>query len=102
VIRHIALFKLKPGYSWDDEEVRDAERMAAEVGDRVEDLLEWRTGRNVTDRPIAYDFAVIGLVHDRDALRRYLDHPFHRRSVERWRVISDWVVADLDEPAPAR
>ncbi|MEU4769926.1 Dabb family protein [Actinosynnema sp. NPDC023794] len=102
MIRHIVLFKLKPGYSWDDDEVRAAERTAREVGDQVEDLVEWRAGRNVSDRDIAYDFAVIGLVHDQDALRRYLDHPFHRDSVRRWRVISDWVVVDLEEPAPVR
>jgi hypothetical protein len=97
VIRHIVLFKLKAGWTWDDAEVGAAEHMAAEVGRRVPDLLEWRVGRNVSDRPIAYDFAAIGLVRDTASLQRYLNHPFHRQSVERWREISDWVVADLDE-----
>lgn len=98
MIRHIVLFKFKPGFSWDDEPVRVAERLAAEVGEHVGELLEWRAGRNVSDREIAYDFAVIGVLRDEESLQRYLDHPFHRKSVEQWRLISDWVIADLEEP----
>ncbi|MEV0230708.1 Dabb family protein [Nonomuraea sp. NPDC050786] len=97
MIRHIVLFKLKPQFTWDDECVVRAERMAAEVGAQVGDLLEWRVGRNVSDRDIAYDFVVMGLVDDEAALQRYLVHPFHQQSVRQWREISDWVVADLEE-----
>ncbi len=100
MIRHIVLFKFKPGYGWDDAEVLAAESASVEVGARVPELVEWRVGRNISDRPIAYDYAVIGLVEDEHALRRYLDHPFHREAVARWRAISDWVVADLVEDAP--
>ncbi len=99
MLRHIVLFKLKPGFSWDDEAVLEAERMALRVGDEVEELHEWRAGRNVSPRDIAYDFAVIGLVRDGEALQRYLDNPFHRKSAEQWAAISDWVVTDLEEPA---
>ncbi|MGW4642229.1 Dabb family protein [Sphaerisporangium sp. NPDC004334] len=97
MIRHIVLFKLKPGHTWADERVIEAERMAADVGAEVEDLLEWRTGRNISERAIAYDFAVMGLVRDADALQRYLLHPFHQKSAALWREISDWVIADLEE-----
>ncbi|MFD1546312.1 Dabb family protein [Nonomuraea guangzhouensis] len=97
MIRHIVLFKLKPQFTWRDECVVRAERMAAEVGRQVGDLLEWRVGRNVSDRDIAYDFVVMGLVSDEEALQRYLVHPFHQQSVRQWREISDWVVADLEE-----
>ncbi|WP_248958362.1 Dabb family protein [Sphaerisporangium perillae] len=97
MIRHIVLFKLKPEYTWADERVTEAERMAADVGKEVEDLLEWRAGRNISERAIAYDFAVMGLVRDEDALQRYLLHPFHQESAARWREISDWVIADLEE-----
>ena len=97
MIRHIVLFKFKPGYGWGDQAVSEAERIAAQVGSEVPDLLHWQAGRNTSDRPIAYDFAVIGLVEDEAALDRYLVHPFHQQAIEKWRLISDWVVADIEE-----
>lgn len=97
MIRHIVLFKFKPEFGWDDQITQLAERKAADVGARVPELKEWRTGRNISARPAAYDFAVMGLLADEDALQRYLDHPFHQESVRLWRTISDWVVADLLE-----
>lgn len=97
MIRHIVLFKLKSGYAWGDERVSRAEELAQAVGEKVEDLLEWRVGRNVSDRDVAYDYVAMGLVRDPDALQRYLIHPFHQESVTHWREISDWIVADLEE-----
>jgi hypothetical protein len=97
VIRHIVLFRFKPGYDWDHPEVLAAERTSVQVGDEVPGLLHWQAGRNVSDRPVAYDYAVIGLVRDEAALKRYLDHPFHQDSAGRWRQISTWVICDLVE-----
>lgn len=100
MIRHIVLFKFKPGVDWADPAALEAEDFAHRVGEEVPDLLHWQAGRNTSDRPIAYDYAVIGLLADQDALERYLVDPFHRRAIEKWRAVSDWVVADLLEPAP--
>ncbi|EYT80211.1 MULTISPECIES: Dabb family protein [unclassified Streptomyces] len=97
MIRHIVLFKFKPGISWDDPRAQAAEGIAAKVGGEVPDLQEWSTGRNISTRPIAYDFAVIGLLEDEAALDRYLVHPFHQEAIRQWREISEWVIADLEE-----
>ncbi|MFD3558639.1 Dabb family protein [Streptomyces sp. NPDC058686] len=97
MIRHIVLFKFKDGISWDDPRAEEAERVAAKVGDEVPELHEWTAGRNISTRPIAHDFAVIGLLDDEEALERYLVHPFHQEAIRLWREISDWVIADLEE-----
>jgi hypothetical protein len=97
VIRHIVLFKFKPGISWDDPRAQEAEQIAAKVGSEVPELHTWQSGRNISDRPIAHDFAVIGLVDDEEALERYLVNPFHQEAIKLWREISDWVIADLEE-----
>jgi hypothetical protein len=97
MIRHIVLFKFKDGVSWDDPRVQEAERTAAKVGGEVPELNEWSIGRNVSTRAIAYDFAVIGLMDDEDALERYLLHPFHQEAIRLWREISEWVIVDLEE-----
>ncbi|WP_326782820.1 Dabb family protein [Streptomyces sp. NBC_00151] len=99
MIRHIVLFKFKSGCDWSDPRALAAEESSRQVGTEVPGLRSWVTGRNLSDRDIAYDFAAVGVVEDQAALDRYLDHPFHQESARRWREISDWVIADIHEPA---
>jgi predicted metal-dependent hydrolase len=97
MIKHVVLFKLKPGICWDDPVVRQAEQMAAQVGERVADLVTWHAARNISPRDIAYDFFVEGRLADQAALDRYLAHPFHQKAIRLWRQISDWVIVDVLE-----
>ena len=97
MIRHIVLFKLHPTVSWDESRTEQAVDYANRVGDEVPELLSWYAGRNISDRPVAYDFVVMGMVRDQQDLDRYLVNPFHQKAIERWREISDWVIADLVE-----
>lgn len=97
MIRHIVLFKLKPGLDWDDPRVTAAEEAARKVGGEVPCLREWYAGRNFSERPVAYDYVVIGLVEDETALEEYMTAPFHVRAIGLWREISDWVIADVLE-----
>lgn len=96
MIRHYVLFKFKPGFSWADPKVLDAEQLAAKVGSEVPELREWTYGRNVSTRPAAYDFVVVGLLDDMPAVERYLVHPFHQLAIHAWRELSDWVIADVE------
>jgi hypothetical protein len=97
MIRHIVLFKFKPGITWNEPAALAAEQSSHQVGERVPDLLHWQVGRNISSRAIAHDFVVMGLVQDQESLQRYLVHPFHQESAARWREISSWVVADIEE-----
>jgi hypothetical protein len=71
--------------------------VARKVGDEVPDLLSWQASRNISDRPIAYDFVAIGLVGDQEGLERYMRHPYHLETISLWREISNWVIADIEE-----
>jgi stress responsive alpha/beta barrel protein len=97
VIRHIALFKLKSGLTWDNARVRAAEKLQEQVGNEIAELRSWHCGRNISARDIAYDYAIVGLVDDADALARYLAHPFHQKVAKSWSLISDRVIADVLE-----
>ncbi|MER5308745.1 Dabb family protein [Streptomyces sp. NPDC002773] len=97
MIRHVVLFKFKPGVDWNDPRAVEAERSTAQVGGEVPELRAWRHGRNVSPREIAYDFLAEGLLDDMEAVDRYIVHPFHQESVRLWREISDWVVVDVED-----
>jgi hypothetical protein len=94
MIRHLVLFKLNDGVGRDDPRVVAGVRAFQELGTLVPELEFWECGWNISQRPVAYDFAINSAVADADALRRYLDHPAHQAGVAQWREFATWVVAD--------
>ncbi|MFF4958091.1 Dabb family protein [Streptomyces sp. NPDC001222] len=96
MIRHLVLFKLNEGVRRDDPRVVEGVSAFESLGDRIDELRAWECGWNITDRPIAYDFAINSAVDDTDALRRYLEHPAHQAGVAMWREFATWVIADYE------
>ncbi|WP_371670434.1 Dabb family protein [Streptomyces sp. NBC_00289] len=94
MIRHLVLFKLDEGVGRDDPRVVEGVKAFRGLGDRIEELRFWECDWNITDRPIAYDFAINSAVEDTDALQRYLEHPAHQAGVALWREFATWVIAD--------
>ncbi|WP_438486905.1 Dabb family protein [Streptomyces sp. S186] len=96
MIRHLVLFKLNDGVSRDEERVRAGVRAFAALEKEIPELMSWECAWNITDRPIAYDFAVNSAVADTDALQRYLEHPAHQAAAAQWREFATWVIADYE------
>ncbi|WP_326611489.1 Dabb family protein [Streptomyces scopuliridis] len=96
MIRHLVLFKLNEGVSRDEPRVVAGADAFKELGGQVPEVEFWECAWNITDRPIAYDFAINSAVSDRDALQRYLDHPAHQAGVAQWREFATWVIADYE------
>ncbi|GAA3866178.1 Dabb family protein [Streptomyces lannensis] len=96
MIRHLVLFKLNEGVRRDDPRVVEGVRAFERLGDVIDELRFWECAWNITDRPIAYDFAINSAVDDTDALRHYLEHPAHQEGVALWREFATWVMADYE------
>ncbi|GAA3053243.1 hypothetical protein VR41_07505 [Streptomyces sp. NRRL B-1568] len=94
MIRHLVLFKLNEGVERDDPRVVAGVQAFEELGGQIPELRSWECGWNVSDRPIAYDYAINSSVEDTEALQRYLDHPAHQAGVGQWREFATWVIAD--------
>ncbi|MFC9340727.1 Dabb family protein [Streptomyces sp. NPDC057020] len=94
MIRHLVLFKLNDGVARDEPRVVAGVEAFRALGDQIPELRFWECDWNITDRPIAYDFAINSAVEDTDALQRYLDHPAHQAGVGQWREFATWVIAD--------
>ncbi|MGI5339125.1 Dabb family protein [Streptomyces sp. CA-181903] len=94
MIRHLVLFKLNEGVERDDPRVRAGVQAFEKLGGEIPELRFWECGWNVSERPIAYDYAINSAVEDADALQRYLDHPAHQAGVGLWREFATWVIAD--------
>ncbi|MFI6344999.1 Dabb family protein [Streptomyces sp. NPDC050560] len=96
MIRHLVLFKLNDGVTRDDPRVTEGVEAFRALGGQIPELTGWEAEWNISDRPIAQDFAINATVEDAAALRRYLDHPAHQAGVALWRAFATWVMADYE------
>ncbi|MET8473994.1 Dabb family protein [Streptomyces sp. NPDC006422] len=96
MIRHLVLFKLNDGVSRDEPRVAAGVEAFRALGEKIPELRFWECDWNITDREIAYDFAINSAVEDTDALKRYLEHPAHQEGVAMWREFATWVIADYE------
>jgi hypothetical protein len=96
VIRHLVLFKLNEGVQRDEPRVEAGVRAFRELDGVIPELRFWECAWNISDRPIAYDFAINSAVEDLDALKRYVEHPAHQAAAGQWREFATWVVADYE------
>ncbi|MFI6285551.1 Dabb family protein [Streptomyces sp. NPDC051018] len=96
MIRHLVLFKLNEGVARDEPRVAAGAKAFEELGALVPELEFWECAWNITERPIAYDFAINSAVADPGALKRYLEHPAHQAAAAQWREFATWVIADYE------
>ena len=96
MIRHLVLFKLNEGVERDDPRVVAGEKAFRALDGKIAELRHWELGWNISDRPIAYDFAINAAFDDADSLRRYVEHPDHQAGVALWREFATWVIADYE------
>ncbi|MET9292243.1 Dabb family protein [Streptomyces sp. NPDC003077] len=96
MIRHLVLFKLNDGVRRDEPRVEAGVEAFRQLGGQIPELDVWECAWNITDRPIAYDFAINSAVADRDALKRYIEHPAHQAAAGQWREFATWVIADYE------
>ncbi|WP_433546773.1 Dabb family protein [Streptomyces sp. CA-294286] len=94
MIRHLVLIKLNEGVDRDEPRVQAGAKAFAELGGVIPELEFWECAWNISDRPIAYDFAINSAVADADALTRYVEHPAHQAAAAQWREFATWVIAD--------
>jgi hypothetical protein len=96
MIRHLVLFKLNEGVQRDDPRVVTGANAFEHLGEQIPELEFWECAWNISQRPVAYDYAINSAVADADALQRYLEHPAHRAGVAQWREFATWVVVDYE------
>ena len=96
MLLHIVLFSFKSPWNWSSLEAIAAERATRKHHHYIREIKGWISGRNVTHRSIAADFAVVGLFENKEDMNAYLVHPDHQAGVDKWKIIADWTVVDLE------
>lgn len=94
MIRHIVLFRRKPGVDKDVAlEKSLADRMVA-LGADIPVIRQWRVGANEFTRPISWDYVLESEVEDAQALDDYLFHPLHQALIADLKPYFEWAAVD--------
>ncbi|MEE1837494.1 Dabb family protein [Streptomyces sp. SP17KL33] len=96
MIRHLVLFKLNEGVERDDPRVVKGVDAFRALDGTIGEIRSWELGWNLSDRPIAYDFAINSAFDDIEALRTYVEHPDHQAGVALWHEFATWIIADYE------
>jgi hypothetical protein len=100
--------KFKTGIK--EEDIRALERLLEALPSRIVEIHTYEFGRDVVRSERSYDFGLVSLFANEDALQRYQKHPEHRKAAEHIGAICEKVVTvDFDyayapspEETPAR
>ena len=91
MIRHVVMFKLKPGVSpaQRDEWLEISRRVHGEI-----DIVRtYSIGEDLLRLPRSYDVAVVADFDSLEDVRAYADHPLHLSAVELSRALSEHIVS---------
>jgi Stress responsive A/B Barrel Domain len=91
VIRHVVMFKLRPGVS---EAQRDEWlEMSRRVHERIDLVRAYSIGADLLHLPRSYDVAVVADFDSLDDVRAYADDPAHLSTVELSRSLSEHIAS---------
>jgi len=91
VIRHVVMFKLRPGVS---EAQRDEWlEMSRRVHEQIDLVRAYSIGADLLHLPRSYDVAVVADFDSLDAVRAYADDPAHLSTVELSRSLSEHIAS---------
>jgi len=91
MIQHVVLMKFKQ-----DVDDADADALAALLDDLPNTIIEiiaYEFGRDVVRSPRSYDFGLVSLFANLEALDRYRRHPAHLVVVEKLTAMCDDIIA---------
>jgi len=90
MINHIVLMKFKPGVK--DSEIDDLEKHLDDLPNSIAEIHSYEFGRNVVHSERSYDFGLISLFANTEALSRYQVHPDHLVVIEKVKNICNNII----------
>ena len=73
MINHVVLIKFKPNVN--DTDIEDLEKSLDDLPNRIIEIHTYEFGRDLAHSNRSYDFAVVALFANLDAVKRYQEHP---------------------------
>ena len=95
MLRHVVLFRRKPGLERDEVLERSLFARMRGLGSQIAAIQSWRVAANELQRPpMTWDLILESEVVDAAALDAYLLHPQHQALVQDLRTYYEWAAVD--------
>ena len=94
MLNHVVMMKFKPGVT--DDQIAALEKMLDDLPNKIVEIHAYEFGRDVVRSERSYDFALVSLFANPEALKRYQTHPAHLKVLETLKkMCDDIIVADF-------
>ena len=90
MLNHVVMLKFKPDVK--ESEIEDLENALDELPNSIVEIQMYEFGRDVIRSDRSYDFALVSLFANTDALSRYASHPDHMAVLEKIKKICQNVI----------
>ena len=87
MINHVVLIKFKPGVG--DSDIDDLEKGLDDLPNRIVEIQTYEFGRDLLHTARSYDFALVALFANLEAVRRYQEHPAHLKVLQQITRLSE-------------
>ncbi len=87
MINHVVLIKFKPDVK--DQEINDLEKSLDDLPNKVVEIQTFEFGRDLIHSARSYDFALVSLFANLEALKRYQEHPAHLKALQKINRVSE-------------
>jgi hypothetical protein len=91
MLNHVVSMKFKSGVT--EADIDDLEKSLDELPNSIVEIQMYELGRDVLHTERSYDFALVALFANEEALQRYQKHPEHLKVLEKIRRLCESVVA---------
>jgi hypothetical protein len=90
MINHVVLMKFKPEVS--DADIRELEKRLDDLPNKIMEIQMYEFGRDLLHSERSYDFALVSLFANSQALERYQKHPEHLPVIEKVKTMCESVI----------
>ena len=90
MINHVVLIKFKPGVS--DSDIDALEKSLDDLPNRIVEIQTYEFGRDLLHTARSYDFALVALFANLEAIQRYQEHPAHLKVLQKVTRLSEHIL----------
>jgi hypothetical protein len=87
MINHVVLLKFKSGITETD--IKELEKMLDDLPNRISEIHTYEFGRDIIRSPRSFDFALVSLFANTEALERYQQHREHRPVLKKIKALCE-------------
>ena len=91
MINHVVLLKFQSDVT--DEQIDNLEKGLDDLPNQIVEIQAFEFGRDLIHSERSYDFALVSLFANLEALKRYQEHPAHLKILQMIHRLSDSIVA---------